>query len=64
MVDVPRAGDHWTPLHLAVAFGNAAVVRQLLEAGASPAEETQWGEDCQDLARLHRFWQISDLLSR
>ena len=64
LVDAPRDGDHWTPLHLAVAFGKAEVVRLLLAAGASPAEETQWGEDAQDLARRHRFWQISDLLSR
>lgn len=63
-LDLQRMTDGWTALHLAVVFGRAAAVRALLKAGADPCVETGWGEDAQDLARLHRQFQIADLISR
>jgi ankyrin repeat protein len=44
LISTGRAVDGATPLHLAVAVGNADVIRTLLNAGASPTAETVRGE--------------------
>ena len=62
-LDMQRRTDGWTALHLAVVFGRTGAVRALLKAGADPCVETGWGEDAQDLARMHRQFQIADLIS-
>jgi len=52
LISTGRAVDGATPLHLAVAVGNADVIRALLNAGASPTAETVRGERPYEWAQL------------
>ena len=63
-MNVARKGDDWTPLHLAVVFGNVGVVQQLIQAGADVEAVTSEGQTATGLARRYRKTDIADILSR
>ncbi len=60
----PNARDPlgWTPLLLAISAGNAELVNQLLENGASPMARTRRGENAKDLAQKFGHENLVDLL--
>jgi ankyrin repeat protein len=63
-VDAARTADHFTPLHLAAAFGRADVCRALVAAGADANAVDAKGNTPERLAASHGFNQLADWLSR
>ena len=56
--------DSYTPLHLAVLFGDSAATRALVAAGADITACNNEGQTPEELARKCRRNQIADFLTR
>ena len=61
-VDPDRAGDGWTPLHLAAMFDKTSVAIKLMEMGADPATKSFNGETAEDVAKRFKNHRLADVL--
>jgi len=52
-----------TPLHMATRNGRLAVVKQLVEAGASTSTQTYGGDDALTIAKKYKMKEVAEFLT-
>ncbi|CAK9083860.1 unnamed protein product [Durusdinium trenchii] len=57
-----RPSESMCPIHVAAERGNCKILRQLLEAGVDPTQQTSKGRTALDLAKVHGWAEAIEIL--